>query len=112
MGASETLEMQKALVPERFLHFKRFAGTRNSHFHCGSPALSAFQAFRWHPEFAFSLRFPSAFCISSVSLALEIRIFTAVPQRFLHFKGFAGTRNSHFHCGSPVPSAFQAFRWH
>jgi hypothetical protein len=34
----------------------------------------------WHSKFAFPLRFPSEFCISSPSLAFEIRIPAAVPQ--------------------------------
>jgi hypothetical protein len=49
--------------------FKAFAKAVNS----------AFQASCWHSKFAFPLRIRSEFCISSLWLALEIRILAAIP---------------------------------
>jgi hypothetical protein len=60
-----------AAFPKRILHFKSLAGTRNSHPRCVSQVHSAFQAFGWHSNFAFPLRFPNEFCISSLWLALR-----------------------------------------
>ena len=85
---------------------------QNSHFRCGFIANSVFQAIRWHSEFAFPLRFHSEFCFSSDSLALGIRISTAVSLRILVLRRFAGTQNSHFRCGFIANSACQAIRWH
>ena len=45
-------------------------GTRNSHYRCGSLMFSVLLAFGWPSKFAFSLRFPSVFCDSTVWLAL------------------------------------------
>ena len=61
-------------------------------------------------SFVFSLRILRVFCISSVSLTLNIFNFAAYPWSFLHFKRFTDTENSHFRCVSLVLSAFQTFR--
>merc|ERR1712232_25900 len=69
-----------AAGPKGNLLFRRFAGTQNSHFRCGSQGKSAFPTFRWYSKFAFSLRGPREICFSDVSLVLKIRIFAAGPK--------------------------------
>ena len=56
-----------------------------------------------HSKFALPLGLYNEFCISSPLQALEIRI----PAAVLHFKPFAGTRNSNSRRGSSMNSAFQ-----
>ena len=68
--------------------------------HCGSQGNSAFQAFPWHSQFAFSLRPQHNSVILSVSLTLKIRIFATLPKAILLFKRFVGTQISHFRRGS------------
>ena len=67
-----------APVPGDFL-----AGPQHSHSRCDSQVFSLIQARGWRSKFAFSLRFPSVFCDSSVWLALKIRILAAIPKCFL-----------------------------
>ena len=74
-------------------------GRPNSHSHCGSLVFSVIIAFGWPSKFAFSLRFPSVFCDSSVWPAVQIRILTAVSTQL----GRRDFRSVRLVCASAVP---------
>ena len=74
------------------LVFERLVGIADSFFRCGVTLMSAVQALRWYPTFAFSLRCHSDFC-------------------FLWWV-YIRTNNSYFRRRVIMISAIRAFRWY